>query len=96
MGFVITNRVRRMGLRVRRSEDDDGTARPVHAQLRDHRDRQRMLALKASQLTPDADRPTPTGRCMPITGWNRARDASGKPVDCCLYDASSRRDGRVP
>ena len=40
-----------MTKRLRRSEDDDRTARPFHSSLRYHRDRQRELALQKPRLT---------------------------------------------
>ena len=39
-------RLRRMAERVRRCEDDDGAPRSSYPSLRDHRDRQRVLALQ--------------------------------------------------
>ena len=45
-------RLRRMAERVRRREDDDGAPRPADASLRDHRDRQRELALQIPRLRP--------------------------------------------
>ena len=44
-------RFRRMAERLRRREDDDGAPRSPHPSLRDHRDRQRVLALQEPRLT---------------------------------------------
>ena len=73
--------------RLRRSEDDDGPARPAHASLRHRRNRQRQLALQEPRLTsrsphaalaPAAQpRPAPPGRALPsvhdIRGVNFGR-----------------------
>ena len=44
-------RLRRMALGLRRPQDDHGAARSPHPSLRDHRDRQRELALQEPLLT---------------------------------------------
>ena len=44
-------RLRRMALRLRRPQDDHRAARPSHPSLRDHRDRQRELALQEPLLS---------------------------------------------
>ena len=44
-------RLRRMAGRLRRPQDDHSPARPSHPSLRDHRDRQRELALQEPLLT---------------------------------------------
>src|SRR6516165_5305806 len=44
--------------RVRRRQDDHGTARPAHPSLRHHRNRKRKLALQKPRLTPTG---SPTG-----------------------------------
>ena len=44
-------RLRRMALRLRRPQDDHGATRSPHPSLRDHRDRQRKLALQEPLLT---------------------------------------------
>ena len=49
------------------AKDDHGIARPAHASLRDHRDRQRVLALQKplSKLSRGAKSTRPTGRRNP-------------------------------
>ena len=44
-------RLRRMAIRLRRPQDDHSPARPSHPSLRDHRDRQRELALQEPLLS---------------------------------------------
>ena len=44
-------RLRRMAIRLRRPQDDHSPARPSHPPLRDHRDRQRELALQEPLLS---------------------------------------------
>ena len=44
-------RLRRMAIRLRRPQDDHRAARPSHSSLRDHRDRQRELALQEPLLS---------------------------------------------
>ena len=44
-------RLRRMAIRLRRPQDDHRAARPSHPSLRDHRDRQRELALQEPLLS---------------------------------------------
>ena len=51
-------RVRGVADRVRRCEDDDSLARPADAPLRDHRDRQRKLAVQEQIIGRPAGRPT--------------------------------------
>src|SRR5690606_21665542 len=46
--------VRRMANRLRRRQDDHGTPRPAHPPLRDHRDRQRKLALQEPSIAQTA------------------------------------------
>jgi DNA replication protein DnaC len=43
--------LRRMAERLRRREDDDGAPRPIDPSLRNHRNRQRELALQAPRLS---------------------------------------------
>ena len=63
-------RLRRAALGLRRSQDDHRAARPSHPSLRDHRDRQRELALQEPLLT-DAGRAcgpvAPVGQQVPPT-----------------------------
>ena len=51
--IVITHKpgLRRMAIRLRRPQDDHSAARSPHPSLRDHRDRQRKLALQEPLLT---------------------------------------------
>ena len=54
-------RLRRMAIRLRRPQDDHRAARPSHPSLRDHRDRQRELALQ--EPLPSRRRPCPRPGC---------------------------------
>ena len=47
---TLSLRLRRMADRFRRPQDDDGLVGPPHSPLRDHRDRQRKLALQKPRL----------------------------------------------
>ena len=71
------SRLRRMGERVRRPQDDDGPAGPAYPSLRYRRDRQRQLALQEPQIAaPPVDR-------RPIRTHLKAR-ASAKPSGATL------------
>ena len=66
-------RLRRMAERLRRCEDDDGAPRSPHPSLRDHRDRQRVLALQEPRLIPHslprwANRPPPARAAPSLLG----------------------------
>src|SRR3954464_14070260 len=69
-----------MAERVRGRQDDDGAAGPPDPPLRDHRDRQRQLALQAPRLTPvttaapNDPRPAPR-RTAALSGPRSARRA---------------------
>jgi len=52
------------GKRLRRSQDDDGAARPSHPPLRHRRNRQRKLALQKPRPTPASVRARPDWRCQ--------------------------------
>lgn len=65
------SRLRRMAQRVRRRQDDNRVARPAHASLRDHRDRQRKLALQDAQLIHEGS--THTTAINAAEGVNSAR-----------------------
>ena len=97
-------RLRRMGQRVRRRQDDHRAARPPHASLRHRRDRQRQLALQAPKLSAArpsafhtrADHP-PTARSdhmrLEIDGhaWNQGfyDGEQGRPPRSCPYDVGT-------
>ena len=69
--------LRRMGERVRRRQDDHRAARPAHAPLRHHRDRQRQLALQEPQIAaPPVDR-------RPIQTHHRHAPAPSLPALRC-------------
>src|SRR5215467_12041707 len=54
-----------MAKRVRRRQDDDGAARSPYPSLRNHRNRQRKLALQAPQLSAVPPRLAPVGKQAP-------------------------------
>ena len=67
-------RFRRMALRLRRPQDDHSPARPPDPPLRDHRDRQRELALQEPLLTRQA---VPAAR---LPRWVNRLDVYVKPT----------------
>src|SRR5512132_4232289 len=77
-------RFRRMAERVRGCKDDDSTPRSSHPSLRDHRDRQRVLALQEPRLTvPPACPGGQTGnlpRAPLRRSWGTPRHARVPPV----------------
>src|SRR6516164_1440073 len=69
--------------RVRRRQDDHGTARPAHPSLRHHRNRKRKLALQKPRLTPTGS-PTGAHRLPPAPTSDSRRslhDARVPPMD---------------
>jgi len=56
---------RRMAQRLRRRQDDNRAARSAHPSLRDHRDRQRKLALQKPRLIRPSPRLAPVGKPAP-------------------------------
>src|ERR1044071_9989719 len=73
-----------MAERVRRRQDDYRTARPPHAPLRDHRDRQRELALQTPRLTVTpvcpGEQTSYLPRCATPDSRRSLRSARGPPV----------------
>src|SRR5512132_1140406 len=75
-------RFRRMAERVRGCKDDDSTPRSSHPSLRDHRDRQRVLALQEPRLTDPrglprwANRQPPARAVPPLVGALRVTRGS--------------------
>src|SRR5512134_493136 len=70
-----------MAERLRRRENDHRAARSSHPSLRDHRDRQRVLALQKPQLTVPslprwANRPPPARAAPSLVGALRATRGS--------------------
>ena len=77
---------RRMAERLRRRQDDDGAARPADPSLRNHRNRQRELALQAPRLNRCTTPACPGGQTgtsharRSVAREGTARRARGPPV----------------
>src|SRR5580704_9022981 len=84
-----------MAERVRRRQDDNGTARPPDASLRDRRDRQRVLAIQTPRLT--VTPACPGGQTGPSRATLRTRGGRSAPRGALLFatgtNLSQRRTG---